>query len=388
MKKSIILAMVGLTLAAVSAQADDAKAPKWYDKLGVTGYIDAYYQANFNGQSGGESGNINPSINPGSTFATRSLDLRQNEFTFDAAKVALTLQDDATKVGGEVDLLYGPLGVYSIGNSFTGSPVEQAFVTFPLGPVSFKVGKMVTHMSNEVIDITGNWNYSRSILFNQVPFYHVGVMANYAPVDGLGLMAGVMNGNSIEQANDEAKDYAAQITYTKIANLSLTANYYLESNRTLTGEQPFENTHYFEFIATYQTLPSLAFALDYLYKTTIASADKDAAGNFAGDVSSPKAQGYALYANYITPVKGLSVIPRFEQYYAPDDGALDTSGATLAFDYTLTVKYVTGPLTHSLELRRDIAYPGAFEPSGSLATTSDQLTSTQTTLTYAATYTF
>jgi hypothetical protein len=254
-------------------------------------------------------------------------------------------------------------------------------VTFPLGPVSFKVGKMVTHMSYEVIDIPGNWNYSRSILFNQVPFYHVGVMANYSPLDGLGVMAGVMNGNSIEQANDEAKDYAAQVTYTKISGLSLTANYYLESNRTAAGEQPFENTHYLEFIATYQAMPDLACALDYLYKTTLESSTKDDAGNLVGDTSSPKSQGYALYLNYTTPVKGLSLIPRFEQYYMPD-------AASLAFDYTLTAKYVTGPLTHSLELRHDIAYPGVFEPSGNLAITSDQLTSTQTTLTYAATYAF
>jgi hypothetical protein len=167
------------------------------------------------------------------------------------------------------------------------------------------------------------------------------------------------------------------VTYTKITGLSLIANYYLESNRADTVAAPFENTHYLELVGNYQALPSLGLGLDYLYKTTIASKDTDAAGNLLGDPSSPKSQGYALYVNYVTPLSGFSVVPRFEQYYSPDVYAL-------AYDYTLTAKYAVGGLTHYLELRQDIAYPGIYLPPAG----QTELKSTQMTLTYGVTYAF
>jgi hypothetical protein len=391
MKKKIVLALIltlaGTAVAAGLAGAEEPKVTKWYDKIQASGFVDAYYQLNFIGLSGGASGAIN---NP-SSIDQRALDLRQNEFVFNGAKVSLATKDDASQVGAQLDLLYGPLGINSIGNGLAGNPVEQAFVTFPLGPVNFKVGKMVTHMSNEVIDTTGNWNYSRSILFTEVPYYHVGVMANYSPVSWLGIMAGLANGNSIEQANDETKDIMGQITYSQITNLTLTGNYYLESNRTTAGLQPFENTHYLELIGTYQATKDLGVALDYLYRTTLAAADKDAAGNATGDATvdpatgllkpfSPKGQGVAVYVNYATPLTGLSVIPRVEYWAAPDT-APDGGSAK---EYTLTVKYAQGPLTHWLELRSDHEGPAGFFPSAGAA----DLKSDQLTLTYAATYSF
>ncbi|NTV53152.1 MAG: outer membrane beta-barrel protein [Candidatus Firestonebacteria bacterium] len=358
MTKKLVLAIMASILVVGSAVADDAKAPKWYDKIGVSGYLDAYYQINPNGLSGNIVG--------------RAFDTRQNEFAFSGAKIAVSETDAATGIGGELDLLYGPVAFLA-----AGGPVEQAFGTFSLGPVGFKVGKFTTHLGYEVIETPANLNYSRSLLFNQVPFYHVGAEATYSPLEGLGLMVGVVNGNSIEQANDEAKDIAAQVTYSKISGLSLIANYYLESNRTAAGAQPFENTHYLELVGNYQALPALGVGCDYLYKTTIASTDKDADGNLLGDSSSPKSQGYALYANYVTPVSGLSVVPRFEQWYAPDAYAL-------AYDYTLTAKYAVGAITHYLELRQDIAYPGSYLPPAG----ETELKSTQMTLTYGVTYSF
>jgi hypothetical protein len=364
MNHKIIFTVGLLGLLAVSAGAEDAKAPKWYDKLGVTGYLDAYYQINPNGLSGSSG-----------TTTGRIFDTRQNEFSFSGAKIALAESDTVTGIGGELDLLYGPTAAAV--NSANPSPIEQAFATFGLGPVSFKVGKFTTHLGYEVIETPANLNYSRSILFGQVPYYHVGAEATYSPVDGLAVMLGAVNGNSIDQANDEAKDLAAQITYTKIAGLSLIANYYLESNRAATAAAPFENTHYLELVGNYQALPSLGLGLDYLYKTTIASKDTDADGNLLGDPSSPKSQGYALYANYVTPLAGFSVIPRFEQYYQPDVYAL-------AYDYTLTAKYAVGAITHYLELRHDISYPGVYPPKAGEAELKDN----QTTLTYGVTYAF
>ncbi len=358
MKKITILSLLSLSLIGTMAGAEEAKSLKWYDKIAVSGYLDAYYQANFNGLSGSITG--------------RAFDSRQNEFSFSGAKVSMSTTDPSTGVGGVLDLLYGPTSML-----VTGGPVEQAFATFSLGPIGFKAGKFTTHVGYEVIETPLNLNYSRSILFNQVPFYHVGALATYTPLEGVAMMAGVVNSNSAEQANDEAKDYAAQVTFSKIAGLSLIANYYLESNRAATADAPFENTHYMEVVGNYQALPVLGLGLDYLYKTTLPSPAKDADGNPLGSASSTKSQGYALYANYVTPISGLSVLPRFEQWYAPDVYAL-------AFDYTLTLKYAMGALTHALELRKDIAYPGVYAPKAG----ETELLSDQMTLTYGVMYSF
>lgn len=379
-KRALGAALAGLCLGFSQAGAEEAK-PAWFESLQVSGYVDAYYQMNFNGLSG----DIN---NPASTVQ-RAFDTRQNEFTFSAAKLTIAGQDSASGVGGQLDLLFGPTGqIVTPG----GYPIEQAFATFGLGPVAFKVGKMVTHVGYEVIETPLNLNYSRSILFTQIPFYHVGAMANYSPVEGLGIMLGVANSNSNETANDEAKDLMAQVSYSQVPGLGLIANYYLESNRSAAGQNPFENTHYAELIANYQVLENLGLGLDYLYKTTIASSQKDEAGNAIGTSIpdpetgllkpfSPKSQGYALYVNYVTPVAGLSVIPRFEQYAMPDAPAFAT-------EYTLTVKYAAGPLTHFLELRSDVEGPAGFYPSGQASADPADWKSNQLTLTYGAAYTF
>jgi hypothetical protein len=365
----IACAMSGLL--AATMRADD-KPVSWYDKLKVSGFLDAYYMLNANVQSGGTSGNIDV---PGATV-TRAFDVRQNEFSLSGAKIALAESDTVTGIGGEFDLLYGPMGTISVGG-----PIEQAFVTFGLGPVGIKFGKMVTHLSFEVIDTPANWNYSRSILFTEVPYYHVGFMANYSPLNGVGVMVGAANGNSIDQANDEAKDILAQVTYSAIAGLSLTGNYYLESNRAVVGLQPFENTHYLELVGTYQATPQANLGLDYLYRTTIASKDTYPDGTPAGSSLSPKGQGYALYVDYVTPLAALSVIPRFEQWYAPDAGVF-------AIDYTLTLKYTAGALIHYLELRSDVATPASFQPSGAPTADPALLKDRQLTLTYGVNFVF
>lgn len=376
----VCMLFIGASSARVQAEPPETK---WFDKFQVSGFVDAYYQFNFNGLSGGTSGNINSPV----SIVQRAFDVRQNEFSFSSAKLGISASDVATGTGAELDLLFGPTSTIAVGNV-----VEQAFATFALGPVGVKLGKMATHLGFEVIDTPANWNYSRSILFTMVPYYHVGLMANYSPLAGLGIMAGLANGNSTELANDEAKDIMAQISYSSVPGLNLYGNYYLEANRTTAGLQPFENTHYLELTGTYQAAGNLGLGLDYLYKTTIASADKDAAGDAVGDAIvdaasgrllpfSPKSQGYALYANYATPVAGLSIVPRFEQWYAPDNPGF-------AMDYTLTAKYACGPLVHYLELRSDIESPAGFQPSGAMATSTEEYKSNQVTVTYGATYSF
>ena len=72
-------------------------------------------------------------------------------------------------------------------------------------------------------------NYSRSILFGVIPFYHTGLMGTYAILRApwacrhISAMA-----TASMQPRLKDKDYGAQVTYTGVKNLSLIFNYYEE----------------------------------------------------------------------------------------------------------------------------------------------------------------
>ena len=390
--KAMAAMALGLTLVGGALKAEDKKPAAWYEKINAAGYVDAYYQYNLNGRSA-------PSA-PGN----RAFDVTQQQFTFSGAKLALSESDAASKTGGELDLFYGPTTkLFNTSSPTESLAVEQAFITDAFGPVTFKLGKFTTFVGTEVIETPANLNYSRGTLFGAIPFYHVGLEATYVPMDGTSIMAYTGNGNSVDAASSERRDWGLTLGYTGVKGLGLTAIYYMESGLTPTtvvGQMVSENTHYFDFLASYQIAETLAFNGEYLYKTRIAAGDTDTAGNLLTTNTqvdpatgkkvaySPKQQGYALYLNYTTPIANLSVIPRFEQFYTPE-GSAPSLGA-LTTDTTITLKYAQGPLTHYLEYRNDWKSDGAFAQAagvmtdGTYATTS----SSQNTVTYGATYSF
>jgi hypothetical protein len=382
---AMALGLAGV-LMSTAAKAEDAKKPAWYEKINASGFIDAYYQYNFNGLSApvGPSG--------------RAFDLTQQQFAFSGAKLSLAEADAASKTSGQLDLFYGPTAkVFNSTLAAESIAVEQAFVTQAFGPVTFKLGKFTTFVGTEVIETPANMNYSRSILFGQIPYYHVGLEATYAIMDGLSAMAYTGNGNSVDTASNEYKDWGLQVSFAKIKGLGLIGNYYMES--TATGPV-YDNTHYFNLLGSYQINDSLSSAVEYLYKTRIASGDTDSTGALVtSDVQfdpstgklvkySPKMQGYALYLNYMTPIAGLSVIPRFEQWYQPDTipATFPADSGTMSTETTLTLKYVAGPLTHTLEYRNDWTNLGGY--AASAGTSPSTIQYMQNTLTYGAVFSF
>jgi len=170
------------------------------------------------------------------------------------------------------------------------------------------------------------------------------------------------------------------------------AGFYHQTNYTGTPQGYFDTVHTIDFNASYQALASLSVAAEYLYKTAIDNSS-DFDRGVGNDKYSPKAQGYALYATYTTPVANLSVAGRFEQWMSPDLGngtwwGNPSVGANsyVYNSYTLTVKYAAGPLTHILEYRADASNDYNFQTNGNNnnvgASQVDQ------TVTYAAVYGF
>jgi hypothetical protein len=363
LKALAVAGVLGLTAGNLRADAAATPTPTpWYSKVAVSGYIDGFYQYNLNGLS-----NTSP--------IGRAFDNTQNEFTLNAAKLGLVWSDAPSGTGAELDLLYGNIAKVINGGSATASQaIEQAFITKAFGPVTFKLGKFGTFVGTEVTDTPGNMNYSRDFLFGVIPFYHTGLMVNYAVADGYGLMAYFGDGDSVDTAPTEDKDWGLQATITKVKNLSVIINYYEKVERSGVGTPVNDNKFYFDPLASYTISDSLSVAGEYLYET-------EKAPTITGVTPyTPKQQGYALYVNYTTPIAGLSLVPRYEQWWAVDGSSTDPWN-----DLTLTLKYAQGPLTHYLEYRNDSTTPPSFPAA---AGASPSLLYSQNTITYAAVYGF
>lgn len=181
----------------IVAPAPAKIAPKTLEFLEgteISGYVQTSYQ-----KSWGASGTAG---DPGSTPA-RVFNTNRNGFDVDQAKLTLEkpVGDGDTGAGYRVDVLAGKTanglsGAPGNGNSFY---LEQAYVEFrlPVGSgVDVKLGRFVTLLGNEVIDAPGNWNYSRSYIFNSEPLTHTGALLSYKWNDIVDTQFGVVNGFS------------------------------------------------------------------------------------------------------------------------------------------------------------------------------------------------
>ncbi len=181
----------------ISAPAPAKIAPKTLEFLEgteISGYVQTSYQKSWgaNGTAG----------DPGSTPA-RVFNSNRNGFDIDQAKVTLEkpVGDGDTGAGYRVDVLAGKTANVLAGGTGNGNSfyLEQAYVEFrlPVGSgVDVKLGRFVTLLGNEVIDAPGNWNYSRSYIFNSEPLTQTGGLLSYKWNDIVDTQIGVVNGYS------------------------------------------------------------------------------------------------------------------------------------------------------------------------------------------------
>lgn len=374
--KSAAAVALGLVMVGGVLKAD---GPAWYSNTTVHGYGDVNYEYNFNGEAAAAN--------------SRVFDGSDQTFQVNGAKLAIANADTATATSGEIDLLYGPMasiyngtGITAIKgggsgvNSVTSLAIEQAFITQAFGPVTFKLGKAETFVGNEVTDTPGNFNYSRSLLFSNEPFYNTGLSVTYAIMSSLSVMGYLGDGNSTDTGTPDHGDYGLQLVYTGVKNLSLTGTYYnnpiTPQNYAISSTQIgslWANTDLFNFVGSYQAMANLAVVGEYLYIDNALPSDASQTLNL-----SSKQQGYALYLDYQTPIANLKIDPRFEQWFQPDL-------SNEINEYTITIKYAMGPLTHYLEFRDDNNAEKIY--SGGIGAGATP-TTTQNSLTYAAVYSF
>jgi hypothetical protein len=338
---------------ASTAEAEDqapAPAPdpgeavvNFFKKVEVSGVLDTYYTYNFNEPATG-------------TFTPlRSFDVKHNQFSVSLVELAFAKAastDD--RIGFRFDLQYGqtaqvfnsdPLDNNNLVN------VQQGYLSYlaPAGKgLTFEVGKFVTPIGTEPTEANLNNNYSRALLYQWGPFYHVGARVAYPVHEKVTLGAMLVNGWNATGDNNAGKSVGGSVTWLPTPKLTIIQN-------VLVGPEQTDNT---DDIRTYSdtnlafTSGKVSTGLNYVYA-------KDAVAG-----SGINWQALALYfKGQITPVFALS--PRFE-YFDDSDGFVFAPGLGQKMkEFTLTaeVKHTKG-LIMRLEYRRDWSDVDFFEKNG------------------------
>jgi hypothetical protein len=183
---------------AAAAPEDDRP---WFDHLTLSGYAEAYYSYNFARPQNRVTNN-------------RWLDERHNSVTLQT--VALDLDAKKGPFALKITLMFGPTadrwyfegaripdaesGVVLSPSGYsneTWKHIQTAFASYtaPVGDgLTVQAGLFPTPVGFEPAAVKDNWNWSRSNLFNFLPFFHLGARVSYPVTETWTLAAAVYNG--------------------------------------------------------------------------------------------------------------------------------------------------------------------------------------------------
>ncbi len=150
-----------------------------------------------------------------------------NSFDLQNANAQLTI--NAGAIGGKIEGSFGTDAdvIASNGQSRSGLNLTQAYLTYTGGPLTLLAGKFETLAGAEVIEATGNTNFSRSYLFGYtVPFTHTGARLTYAINSKASIVAGVNNGWDDWKFAGKKKTLEGGILLTPTPGYALTLDTY------------------------------------------------------------------------------------------------------------------------------------------------------------------
>jgi Putative beta-barrel porin-2, OmpL-like. bbp2 len=335
-----LLAVGGVASAADAPAAPAAPVPSFADLLTGWGLTTSGYVAGSWYHSNGYPANIH------------QFDTKHDTFQLDEAGLQIGYQPKQG-FGAFVDIIAGEDGrILNAAESTNGSntgmfDVRQAYVQYATGPLTIIGGKFVTLAGAEVINPTGNTNFSRSILFfDSEPLTHTGFRATYALNDTFNLIAGINNGWNTTNTDYGSKTGEAGLAWTPNKVFSLTAQAYFgkagsyssfDSERTLV-----------DVVATYNATSSLTFILNADWDQ-----QQDGLVDTLGHTHSATWGGIAGYVNYAFNDQW-RVSTRLE-YYDDKDG-FTTGVVQHLWEGTVTFGY--SPVK-SFELRGEFRYDRA-----------------------------
>ncbi|HSN93355.1 MAG TPA: outer membrane beta-barrel protein [Anaeromyxobacteraceae bacterium] len=193
--KIIVAACLVAPLAAFAAE----EKPLAIGPVNVSGMLDAYFTLNLDQDQ--------TYVNP-----VRSYDGSPG-FHFNMAEVSFSME--AKPAGFRLDLVYGPEGE-AAGNFL----VLQGYASFKLGPTTVDFGRFVTPAGFELYESTGNWLYTRGLVYTwALPATHTGVRVGYAVNDQLTVTGYFTNGSDLQTSDDfEESPYKTGIVSAVWAN--------------------------------------------------------------------------------------------------------------------------------------------------------------------------
>jgi len=208
--------------AAPAATLESAKPSPWYSTVTFGGTVDAYYMVRFDAAQNTATG-------------SRAFDAATG---FNLGYAKLTAAMAPSPAGFRIDLGFGPTAdIVTPASGASAKYVQQAYVALQLGPVELDLGRFVTSAGSEVIEAKDNWIYSRSLLFNLIPFTHVGAKATATVIPGLTATLGVNNGWDQIGGGQPAKTGQLSLAYAGPSSSIVAVNLYEGINpTTYTGD--------------------------------------------------------------------------------------------------------------------------------------------------------
>lgn len=233
----------------LNSDAEDAAQFLRNSTVNVT--FDGYYSYNFNRPVGG--------IN-----LLRAYDVQSNSFNLNQAAIVIENAPNlerGKRYGVRLDLQYGQATETVQGNA-ANEPRPQVYRNLwqAYGTYIFDVGKGLTvdfgkwagSLGYETNYTKDNFNYSRSLYFNFLPFYHFGFRAKYPITDKVAMMYHLVNGAQQSEDFNGFKSHHIALILTPSKRWSGQINYYVGQ------EQRDRNPVLNPTLATLATQPGLS----------------------------------------------------------------------------------------------------------------------------------
>lgn len=203
MKKSKLLCLSFLlvTMSNLSAQ-DTTNFDLLLEKLPfkLAGSVDAYVQTNFNGKQT-------------NSVANEAFSNKAN--SFELGMINLMFSKEINKVGFMADIGFGPRAESANNTLYANTilAIKQLYITYqPKDWVKLTMGNFSTFFGYELIEPQNNFNYSTSLAFQNGPFYHTGIKANFTK-DKFNFLVGFFNDTDTKSDEDRNKYVGAQAGY-------------------------------------------------------------------------------------------------------------------------------------------------------------------------------
>jgi hypothetical protein len=217
-------ALLALVATAAPAQAQGTTSPFANLRFGVA--LEGYYQVNTNRP-------------PDRVIPLRAYDTRSNTFSIQQTVIVIESAvsvADGRRFGGRVDLQFGQATETVQGNAGNEPRPDayrhlwQAYGTyvFPVGRgLTADFGKFGSNLGYETNYAKDNSHFSRALLFNGLPFYHMGVRVTLPVSDTVTLMYALTNG--IQQTEDfnNFKSSHATVIIKPSSRVIWTTSYYI-----------------------------------------------------------------------------------------------------------------------------------------------------------------